>query len=164
MKISEFIEEYKKNPEVGRKKLNVKKYLPIEVKEVIIEQLIENILEKDGFIVTYNSILRHVSFLMTTISAYTDLECHTLEDYNLLAESELLQDILSLIPEYDIFLSMFEMRFDDYIRDKNTLNGLMSQGFQELLSAFNSSMELISEKIDGTNMTELISFLKNYKG
>ena len=59
MKINEFIEEYKKNPEIGRKKLNVKKYLPIEVKEIIIEQLIESILEKDGFIVTYNSILKH---------------------------------------------------------------------------------------------------------
>lgn len=35
MKINEFIEEYKKNPEIGRKKLNVKKYLPIEVKAVI---------------------------------------------------------------------------------------------------------------------------------
>lgn len=164
MKINEFIEEYKKNPEIGRKKLNVKKYLPIEVKEIIIEQLIESILEKDGFIVTYNSILKHTVFLMTTISSYTDLECHTLEDYNSLSENELLQDVLELIPEYDIFLSLFEMRFSDYIRDKNTLNGLLSQGFQELFNTLGSATNLISEKIDKTNMDELISFLKNYKG
>ena len=164
MKINEFIEEYKKNPEIGRKKLNVKKYLPIEVKEIIIEQLIESILEKDGFIVTYNSILKQTAFLMTTISSYTDLECHTLEDYNSLSENELLQDVLELIPEYDIFLSLFEMRFSDYIRDKNTLNGLLSQGFQELFNTLGSATNLISEKIDKTNMDELISFLKNYKG
>ena len=164
MKINEFIEEYNKNPEIGRKKLNVKKYLPIEVKEIIIEQLIESILEKDGFIVTYNSILKHTAFLMTTISSYTDLECHTLEDYNSLSENELLQDVLELIPEYDIFLSLFEMRFSDYIRDKNTLNGLLSQGFQELFNTLGSATNLISEKIDKTNMDELISFLKNYKG
>ncbi len=75
-----------------------------------------------------------------------------------------MQDVLELIPEYDIFLSLFEMRFSDYIRDKNTLNGLLSQGFQELFNTLGSATNLISEKIDKTNMDELISFLKNYKG
>lgn len=133
--------------------LEVREYIPITEKRLIIEKLISEIITEDGLLVTYDSIVKDMVFSLASICVYTNLEATTDEDYDKLCETGLLDEIFKKIGTRDFrnFHTMFEIRFKDYMRDANTLMGTVNNLFKEFKEAF--------EKLDPEQLKSLLKLL-----
>ena len=81
--------------------LEVREYIPITEKRLIIEKLISEIMTEDGILVTYDSIVKDMVFSLASICVYTNLEATTDEDYDKLCETGLLVEIFNKIGKRD---------------------------------------------------------------
>ena len=133
--------------------LEVREYIPITEKRLIIEKLISEIMTEDGILVTYDSIVKDMVFSLASICVYTNLEATTDEDYDKLCETGLLVEIFNKIGKRDFnnFHTMFEIRFEDYMRDANTLMGTVNNLFKEFKEVF--------EKLDPEQLQSLLKLL-----
>ena len=87
--------------------LNIKKYIPFEEKILHIENLINQIIDKNG---NYNSLDKYFKFTMTMISTY--------EEYDKLVINNLLDIIFTEIEaDYFDFKEFLEMRFNDKLKE-----------------------------------------------
>lgn len=96
--------------------LNIKKYIPFEEKILHIENLINQIIDKNG---NYNSLDKYFKFTMTMISIYTNLDLkNTYEEYDKLVINNLLDIIFTEIEaDYFDFKEFLEMRFNDKLKE-----------------------------------------------
>lgn len=133
--------------------LEVREYIPITEKRLIIEKLILEIMTEDGLLVTYDSIVKDMVFSLASICVYTNLEATTDEDYDKLCETGLLDEIFKKIGMRDFrdFHTMFEIRFEDYMRDANTLMGTVNKLFKEFKEVF--------EQLDPEQLKSLLKLL-----
>lgn len=133
--VKDFIEKY--NGDVDS--LEIDTYLPIEDKAAIINAALENIFITEKKIsATYNSITVKVTRDLVLLSAYTNLDSLTLSDYDLLKENDLIVPIFYSIGE-DVkeFYAFFDLRFNDYLRDLNSIDGMVNRALGELTSVIN---------------------------
>ena len=113
MTIKEFVDAYKAksfmNNKQGvesrsewiKKELNVKSYVPFMTKREIAEMIVaQNIYEVDG-IKKYDSISAYIGLVVASIMEHTDLDFSNdpIADYDLLAESGLLPQIVEMFQE-----------------------------------------------------------------
>lgn len=148
--VKDFIEKYNGDVEF----LEIREYIPITEKRAIIEELIKKIITEEDLLTTYDSIVKYLVFTIATISVYTNLDATTPEDYDTLRETKLLFEILEKIKghgDYEDFHNMFEMRFKDYMRDKNTLMGTVNKLLESLKS--------VMENFDTEELGELLKML-----
>ena len=98
------------------KSLNIRKYIPFEEKIYHIDNLINEIINKDG---SYNSLDKYFKFTMKVFNVYTNLELkNTYEEYDKLLNSGLLDMIFSEIEiDYYDFKEFVDMRFNDKLRE-----------------------------------------------
>jgi hypothetical protein len=179
MKIVEFIENFK-NAKVEntkmipdavakyiKKELEVKDYVPFAEKR----ELCANVLnacntKEDNGLVKVDSVSRYISFTLSIISAYTNLEfssgedeIDSLDEYDMLCQANLLNPILDVIgAEYATCNNMLNMMMDDIIANNNTVEnvigailGKLGDSVDELISVFADkveSMELDLSQID----------------
>ena len=134
MIIKEFIENYKaknfmqtpqgvqERVEWIKKELGVKSYIPFNTKREIAEMVVEQNIEVIDGIKKYNSIDAYVGFVMASIVAHTTLECSgdPIADYDLLAESGLLFQIISIFQEsHDEIDALRKMALASELEDNN---------------------------------------------
>lgn len=117
--------------------IEIAAYIPIEMKQVCIERIIEGVVTNDGLSFSYDSINKYISFIIGLITLYTDLDIESpYEDYDRLVSSNVLDNILERIgDDKDEFLRMFDMRFNDYLRE-NSIETSLAQ----LTKAFASTL------------------------
>ena len=134
MKINEFVQEFKdkkiKNTTVApnavgeylRSVLEIKTYLPFKIKRKIAEMVVaENTREIDG-VKKNDSINQYVGFVIAMLTAHTNLECsaNPIDDYDLLAESGLLPQIIAEFkPSYDECDILLKMELASELEDNN---------------------------------------------
>ena len=145
MTVTEFFEKY--NGDISE--LNIRTYVPMEEKMNIINATVEKIIQSDDkFTATYNSVTAEIAKEISLISAYLGLVIESLEDYDRIKETGVL-DEWHLGADHTTFLHYFDLRLQDTIRDANSIDGVT-----------NRIMRALGETLDSLN-PEVLSKLLN---
>lgn len=168
MKIKEFIEKYKNSKvqntkitnavsEYLRKELEIKDYIPFSTKRDIAETIVEkNISEVDGF-KKYDSVGAYISLIMDSIVLHTNLEVEDqIVDYDLLAESGLLPQILALFQgSYDELGTILKMVVAMELEDNN-VNVSVGRFLNKISGALDGVLEILHQKLDGFDIQKAL--------
>lgn len=118
MTIKNFIETVGKEK---NKKMNTiletKKYLPIEEKRRIAQQVLDACTEDRDGVIFVDSMTKYLIFTMTVIASYTNLEFETLDDYDALCEADLLNPVIeTFAAEYTRVNDVLNMMLADMMQ------------------------------------------------
>ena len=189
--VKDFCEKFKKDGVINtkiapdavseyiKKELEVKTYLPFMTKREIIEMVVNaNITMVDG-VKKYDNIRGYVAFIVAMIQAHTNIEFNTenpMPDYDMLAESKLLQQIVETFREdYDECDVLLKMALAAEMEDNNGkailgrfLNSVLERldGVIEIISEAAGELDLksmLGDNFNAENLAKLSSFLDKYE-
>lgn len=189
--VKDFCEKFKKDGVINtkftpdavseyiKKELEVKTYLPFMTKREIVEMVVNaNITMVDG-VKKYDNIRGYVAFIVAMIQAHTNIEFNTenpMPDYDMLAESKLLQQIVETFREdYDECDVLLKMALAAEMEDNNGkailgrfLNGVLERldDVIEILSDAAGELDLksmLGDNFNAENLAKLSSFLDKYE-
>ena len=189
--VKDFCEKFKKDGVINtkiapdavseyiKKELEVKTYLPFMTKREIVEMVVDaNITMVDG-VKKYDNIRGYVAFIAAMIQAHTNIEFNTenpMPDYDMLAESKLLQQIVETFREdYDECDVLLKMALAAEMEDNNGkailgrfLNGVLERldDVIEILSDAAGELDLkrmFGDNFNAENLAKLSSFLDKYE-
>lgn len=170
MKIKEFVEEFRSkkimntkiNPDTVSKyiqtTLEVKTYIPYLTKKRVAEMIVNSNMQEIDGIKKYDHISAYISFIMAMLTTHTCLECsdNPFEDYDLLAESGLLMQIIeefrTSYNECDIIL---KMAVDAALEDNN-VNVLVGNFLDKVSGGLDIIVEALKEKIENIDVEKLL--------
>lgn len=166
MLVNEFVEAYKakkfmvikngvdEKVEYLRKELEVKEYIPFADKRELCKAVIDACCVKEGGLVKVDSVSRYIIFTISIISAYTNLEFSSgedydsLDEYDMLCESGLLNQILALIgDEYAACNNMLNMMMDDVIANNNTVEAVFGHTFGKVSDSLDNLIDAFADKV-----------------
>lgn len=169
MKILDFVQEFKdkkiKNTTVApnavseylNSVLEIKTYLPFKVKRQIVELVVaQNTKWVDG-VKKNDAIGQYMSFVVAMLTAHTNLECGTnpIDDYDLLAESGLLPQIIAEFKasydECDIFL---KMALASELEDNN-IEVLVGHFLDKMLKKIDDFSDALKDKFEDFNLKDV---------
>jgi hypothetical protein len=181
--IKEFVENYKakkfmvtKNGadekiEYLKKELEIKEYIPFANKRTLCKAVIDACCKKEGGLIKVDSVSRYIVFTISVISAYTNLEFYSgedydsLDEYDMLCEAGLLNPILALIgEEYTTCNNMLNMILDDVIANNNTVEAVLGHALGKVSDSLDELISVFAEKVKEMEL-DLNQFnIDNYKG
>lgn len=132
------------------KRIQIKNYISHNVKVATIESLLDSITYKVDGIYEWKEINKMLSFILTVIKLYTDLEFSEdpIADYDSLQERGLVEEIVNLIgSDYDLFLDMYNMAFTD-IQRKNNIETILNDKLTSITDSIDLFLSSIINKID----------------
>ena len=139
-----------------RSTLGIKTYIPFIIKREVIEMVVEkNIKVADG-IKKYDNINSYVSFVVAMLTTHTALKFsdNPVADYDLLAESGLLPDIIAEFrADYDECSTLLQMTIAAELEDNN-FNVLIGKFLDGLLKKFDGIGEILMNIIKNTEFKE----------
>ena len=154
--------------EVQGKKINIKKYLPINDKKDLIEITLQKAEESNG---TYNEILIDMYFNLYLIYLYTDIE-FTDEDredemklYDELESSGLLERIIDKIPEdeYDTLIDYLKTMQKGDISYKHSAAAMVQKLIVDLPKNAEAAAKIV-EDFDLKKYKEVVDFSQHANG
>lgn len=173
--VKNFVEDFKAkkimnmtiNPnavaEYIEKTLEVKKYLPFNLKRQVVEMVVKENITIERGVKKSDAISQYVSFIIAMLQAHTNLEIgdDPIADYDVLAESGLLAPVISAFQEsYDECDILLKMALANELEDNN-LEALIGRFLDELLDMADDITYSIENKIDGIDVQKIIGeFLK----
>lgn len=172
MKVQELLMNIKNKEFKLERGLEVKKYLPIEVKKTIAQGITYDCTNNEGGIVKVDSLERYMSYVRYMITTHTNLE-YTDEDYDALCSTEyegttLLNAVIDCFGEDAKECSrILNLMMDDIMQEMSIeftvakfLNGLNESvgGLAKKFGDFDMST-IIPDNVD---MNKLGSFLQDY--
>lgn len=141
-----------------KKELEIKTYLPFRTKRQIVEIVVnKNIKEIDG-IKKYDSIDAYIGFVVAMLSAHTSLEfgADPVEDYDLLAESGLLPQIIAEFKEsYDESDILLKMALAMELEDNN-INAIIAKFLNDLSNKLDGVGEVLKDKLGDLNLQNIL--------
>lgn len=164
MKIVEFIENYNEGTMKNLKEvLEVRDYLPFAEKYELCASVLDSCNDVDGKtgMVTVDSINRQITFAITIISAYTNLEfsldenaeISSIDEYDMLCKNKLLTPIIeSFGGEYVECENMLMTMQNDLIANSNTLHNLVGNVAKQLLEIVEPLGNVLKDKIGSFNL------------
>lgn len=160
MKVQEFVNSLKNKDFKAENALNVKKYLPIEVKKEIAKSVIFDCIENNNGIIHVDSVQRYLSYIRNMIIFHTELK-YTDEDYDILCSTEyngttLLNYVLDLFNEDAQECSrILNLMTDDYMQDYS-LDNTISSFVYGLNDKLDNVMSIIKDKINELDTNNII--------
>lgn len=150
MTIQEFITNHNGNVDC----LEIRKYIPIEEKLDWINSVLNELIVCDGRITaTYNTVTLEAMRVISIISLYTNLEVNNLTDYDILVENNLIDVIYYSIGDDMLnYNQYFDDRKEDYIREKNSIDGILGRTLGEIVK--------LLESIDPKTLVEMLGSLQ----
>lgn len=164
MKIVELVKNYNEGKiENLKETLEVKNYLPFAQKYELCASVLDscNDIDERTGAVTIDSINRQITFAITTISAYTNLEfsldenaeISSIDEYDMLCENKILKPIIELFKdEYAECEEMLMTMQNDLITNHNTLHNLVGNVAKQLLGIVEPLGNVLKDKIDSFNL------------
>ena len=160
MKIAELLTSLKNKDFNLEKALEVKKYLPIEVKKTIAQGIIYECTDDDDGAIRVDSVQRYMSYVRYMITTHTNLQ-YTDEDYDVLCSTEYMDSTL-----LDVIMSYFgddakecsrilNLMMDDYMQTM-TLEFNVAKFLNGLNVAFGNLLDSINQKVDGIDVKGII--------
>lgn len=156
--------------------LDVKKYLPIELKKTIAQAIIYDCTSEDGGAIKVDSVERYMSYVRHMITAHTNLE-YTDDNYDALCSTEygdttLFNAIMNCFEADAKECSrILELMMNDYMQE-STLDFNLAKLLHDASKAISKLAVKVSQKIDGVDlksaipdsidMNKLGKFLNNY--
>lgn len=176
MKVQELLMNIKNKEFKLEKSLQVKEYLPIEVKKTIAQAIIYDCTTEEFGVVKVDSVQRYLSYVRHMIITHTNLE-YTDEDYDVLCstvygETNLLNAIMGYFGEDAKECSrILNLMMDDYMQD-STIEFTVAKFLHELNASIGSLVAKIGQKTDSIDMNSIVpdgmdfgklnDFLQNY--
>lgn len=157
--------------------LQVKKYLPIEVKKTIAQGIIYDCTSEEDGVVNVDSVERYLSYVKYMITMHTNLE-YTDEDYDVLCSTEygettLLNAVVSTFQsDANECNRILGLMMDDYL-DNNSVENKIVVAVHQFLSGLSNIANALEKKVSDVSvdnilpndfdMNKLSDFLKDYK-
>lgn len=183
MTIREFCEAYKAknfmNTKQGmeeriswiNKELGVVDYIPFADKRELCKNVLDACCTKDGGLVKVDSVTRYILFTIAVISRYTELEFNadedydSLDEYDMLCESRLLNPILELIgDEYATCNNMLNMMMDDVIANNNTVEAVLGHALDKVSGSLDGLIGAFANKVEDMELDLSQLDIEKYKG
>lgn len=140
--------------------LDVKKYLPIEVKKTIAQAIIYDCTSDEGGVVKVDSVERYMSYVRHMITTHTNLE-YTDENYDVLCSTEygdtnLLNAIMNCF-EADAkeCTRILDLVMSDYMQE-STVDFTMAKLLYDAANAVNKLATKVASKIEGVDLKSMI--------
>ena len=178
MLIQEFIEKYKAktfmNTQQGlvekaewiRKEIEVKQYIPFMEKRQIANIIVTQNMDVIDGVKKYNTVDAYIGFIMSSITAHTNLECsaNPISDYDLLAESGLLYQIVAEFQEshneIDILTKMMVASELEDNQPGVIIGKFLDSILKKLDGAANTLQSMnLKDILSEKNMAKIIGFL-----
>ena len=186
MKIIEFINEFKEkkiqNTKINehavsdhiRKTLAVKAYIPFVEKRELCERVLNasNTQDENG-LVKVDSVSRYIIFTLSIISKYTNLEFSSgkdtefdsLDEYDMLCQSGLLNAILDVIgEEYATCNNILNMMMADIEANNNTIEAVLGHNLSKITDSVDGLIDALAEKVKKMNLDLNQIDIDKYKG
>lgn len=163
MKVNELIELYKENEEGALQQFEISTYLPIEQKRRYIDEaLVPGLITYQNGIAAFDSIEKKVAFLMAVIQCYTDLEIEDIyKDYDALLSSGIMFRILETMKDdYSEFYDLFEARFNDALRDYNSLEAVVNRNMLQISNPILETIMQVREMFSSIKTEDIENFIK----
>ena len=153
MKVNDFIKEYNNanDKEAYIENSITKKYIPYHEKMTDCEMIILATTKYDNKF-RINSPMRFMLFVTTLISRYTNIGENEdlLSTYELLEENELIDKIISVIPqnEYKSYETILNMELSDYMENNRSISAIvegLSLSFENVINNINNVPQDASE-------------------
>lgn len=185
MKIMEFIENVKKNPNQATaicKKLIRTRYIPVLQKRQLAELVYANSTEIENGIVKVDSLSKYLIFTMLMLTRYTDLEfsvdengaatAEAIHEYDALCENGLISPIIAEFSEdYARANEIMNYVFQDNLAVNNTVEAVVGRAADYLLGVVDGFANVLAEKVDDMNfdlsnldieqVTKILNLLNN---
>ena len=157
--------------------LQVKTYLPIEVKKTIAQGIIFECTSEENGVINVDSVQRYLSYVRYMITMHTNLE-YTDEDYDVMCSIEYGDTTLlnAVVRCFDSDANecnrILDLMMNDYLENNSTSNQILStiNGF---VSNLTSIVKVLENKVSDMKIDELVpsnldlnqlsEFLSNYK-
>lgn len=134
--------------------LGIKEYIPFADKRELCASVIDACCEKEGGLIKIDSVTRYIVFTISVISAYTELEFSSgeeydsLDEYDMLCEAGLLNPILALIgDEYATCNNMLNMMMDDVVANNNTVEAVLGHNLGKVSDALDGLIDAFADKV-----------------
>lgn len=159
MKVSEFVNEYK-NGKINdlREALDIRDYVPFGEKYELCASVLNvcNDTDEKTGVVTIDSINRQITFTITVISTYTNLEfsldesaeISSIDEYDMLEQNGLISAIIDLFDkEYTKCEDMLNTMQNDLLENSNTLHNIVGNISKQLLDILEPLGDILKDKI-----------------
>lgn len=165
MKVMEFIESVKKNPNQATaicKKLIKTRYIPVLEKRQLAELVYSSSTEIENGVVKVDSLSKYLIFTLLMLTKYTDLEFsvdekgaateEAIREYDALCENGLLNPIIAEFQEdYARANEVMNYVFQDNLSVNNTVEAVVGKAADNLLDIVNGFANILADKIDEMN-------------
>ena len=164
--INEFYEKKIQNTKLNehaisdylKKELEIKAYIPFRTKREIAEIVVAQNTDWVDGIKKHDSVNAYISFIIASLTAHTNLEFSSdpVEDYDLLAESGLLPQIIAEFEashtECDIILKMvLAMELED-----NNINALVGKFLNNILQKLDGAGDALKNMLGNIDLKEIL--------
>lgn len=186
MKIKEFCDAYRAKRFVMtkngaedmidylKKELAIKEYLPFADKRELCEVVLDacNTRGDDG-LVKVDSVSRYITFTISVISKYTNLEFSSgeddeydsLDEYDMLCQNRLLNPILAVIgEEYETCNNLLNMMMDDVVANNNTVEAVLGHALGKVSDSLDDLIGVFAEKVKEMELDLSQIDIDKYKG
>ena len=185
MTIKNFIEDFKAkkimntqlNPnavgEYLKRELDVKDYVPFAEKRELCANVLNacNTKESSG-LVKVDSVSRYIIFTISIISKYTNLEFSSgdeefdsLDEYDMLCQSGLLNEILDVVgAEYTTCNNMLNMMMSDIESNNNTIENVVATILGNIGNSVDNLIDVFAEKVESMELDLSQIDMDKYKG
>lgn len=165
MKVYEFIEAVKKNPNQATgicKKLIKTRYIPVLEKRQLAELVYANSTEIENGVVKVDSLSKYLIFTLLMLTRYTSLEFsvdengaateEAIREYDALCENGLLNPIIAEFQEdYARANEIVNYVFQDNLAVNNTVEAVVGKAADGLLSIVNGFADMLADKVSEIN-------------
>lgn len=165
MKIMEFIETVKKNPNQATaicKKIIKTRYIPVLEKRQLAELVYSTSTEMENGIVKVDSLSKYLIFTLLMLTKYTSLEFsvdekgaateEAIKEYDALCENGLLNQIIAEFAEdYARANEIMNYVFQDNLAVNNTVEAVVGKAAGYLLNIVDDFANTLSNKVDEMN-------------
>lgn len=162
MKVMEFIESVKKNPNQATavcKKIIKTRYIPVLEKRQLAELVYENSIEVENGLVKVDSLSKYLIFTLLMLTRYTELEFavdengaateEAIKEYDALCENGLINPIIAEFSEdYARANEIMNNVFQDNLAVANTVEAVVGKASGYLLNIIDSFATTLESKVD----------------
>lgn len=186
MKIVEFIENFKTRNIMNTKlvpdavqqyvkqELEIKDYIPFAEKRELCANVLNacNAKTSNG-LVKIDSVSRYLVFTLSIISKYSNLEFSSgkdgefdsLDEYDMLCQTNLLNPILEVISdEYATCNNLLNMMMEDIIANNNTVESVVAHLLGKLGMSVDNLIDVLAEKVESFELDLSQIDINKYKG
>ena len=166
MKIMEFIETVKKNPNQSTaicKKIIKTRYIPVLEKRQLAELVYSTSIEIENGVVKVDSLSKYLIFTLLMLTKYTTLKFsvdengaateEAIREYDALCENGLLNPIIAEFQEdYARANEIMNYVFQDNLAVNNTVESVVGKAATALLNIVDSFVNTLSNKVEEMNL------------